>query len=72
MLFGVAAVSVALRAVSLGEAFAAVSMGSPPPSPPAGVSMLGGVEVILAKAGWVRRSSSTKCLRREHIHEIVH
>lgn len=57
----------ALGAVSSGEALAAFSLGSSPPvSPPPGVVLRSSIDIILAKGGWIRRSHSAKCLRREH------
>ncbi|OEH79322.1 hypothetical protein cyc_05908 [Cyclospora cayetanensis] len=61
----------ALNAVAKGEAFAAFALG---PSgivpPPPGVSLREGIDVILAKGSWIRRSRGVKCLTREHFNDL--
>lgn len=66
-------VAEALKAVARGKAVAAFLLGpaSTAVSPPSGVSLNTGIDVILAKGAWIRRSRTAKCLRREHIKDLA-
>ncbi|KAL8270716.1 hypothetical protein Esti_005372 [Eimeria stiedai] len=61
----------ALKAVAAGDALAAFFLGATAPdSLPQGVFLNKGADIILAKGAWIRRSVTTKCLRREHGNDL--
>ncbi|KAL8435311.1 hypothetical protein Efla_002566 [Eimeria flavescens] len=61
----------ALKAVAEGKAVAAFFVGSTPPAAlPREVTLNTGVSLILAKGAWIRRSLTTKCLKREHAADL--
>lgn len=60
-----------LDLVATGEAVAFFYVGpSPPLTIPKGVVSNTGIDIILAHGGWIRRSRSSKCLRREHYDDL--